>query len=332
MDERASIFAGRLVIVTGKGGTGKTTVAATLAHAAALRGLRVVLAEVGRDEQAPALFEPDAAPVGYAGREVAPGLTAMRIDPFAALAEYLGMQLSRLIADRVVGNRGFRQLMTATPGWRELITLGKVWHLEQQRDEAGPQIDLIVVDAPATGHGLTFLDVPHLVASAVRSGPLRRNAEQVERLLADPDRTRLLPVALAEELPVRETQELVERLRAERSITIDRIVVNAVEPDPLADDLAELPERLAAIATAEPAPSIRPATLRACLAHRQARHALHRQHIADLGRRTELPLVVLPIRPGGVRGPDDLAALAAPLLAEPRYVGERSANAAGTEA
>jgi anion-transporting ArsA/GET3 family ATPase len=328
---RQSILSGRLVIVTGKGGTGKTTVAAALAWAAASRGLRVVLAEVGREEQAPGLLHPGAPPVGYAGRELVPGLRAMRIDPFAALGEYIGLQLGTTIADRVVRNQGFRQLMTAAPGWRELITLGKVWHLEQQQAEGRPTVDLIVVDAPATGHGLTFLDVPHLVASAVRSGPLRRNASEVERLLRDPARTRLVPVALAEELPVRETHELLERLRERVGIFVDRVVVNAIEPDPLPPGQADLPARLLALGDAAPG-RLRPATLAACIEHRQARHTLNRHYVSELARLTGLPLVELPYLAGGVHGPGELAALAGPLLAEPQPGEPLSVQPAGEPA
>ena len=313
------------MIVTGKGGTGKTTVAAALAMAAAQQGLSVLVAEVGPDEHLPRLLrrpgDPDD-PVGYAGRELRPRLHAMRIDPFEALAEYLGLQLGvPVLVDAALRNKGFRQLMEASPGWRELITLGKVWHLRrQQRDEGKPLYDLVVVDAPATGHGVTFLDVPRVVGSAVRAGPLRRHAGLVEDMIRDQRETLLLPVSIAEELPARETEALVERARNQIGIAVDRVVVNAMASNPLPPDQHDLCDRLAALPPELSLGSLPSApALAACASHLVARHALNQRYAREILERSDLPLVCLPYLASGMEGADDLAHLATALLAEPRW-------------
>ena len=312
-----SLLARRLIVVTGKGGTGKTSVVAALGLAAARAGKRVLLAETGRDENLPRLLSADGKPAGYAGRRYPSGARSMRVDPYEALSEYLQIQLRVApLVRAVVGNRGFRQLMDAAPGWRELITLGKVWHLEQQLGPDGaPLFDLVVVDAPATGHGLTFLDVPRVVQTAVRAGPLRRNAAAVEAMLADPDATLLLPVALPEELPARETAELVERVRGAIGIAVDRVVVNAVPAPPFPGAVPDLDRRLAALPGERALPDgLTAGALARCAAHLASRHELAREYVGRIAEWTQLPLAVLPWLPEGVRGESDLAALAAPLL------------------
>jgi anion-transporting ArsA/GET3 family ATPase len=217
----------------------------------------------------------------------------------------------------VLRQRAFRQLLLASPGWRELITLGKVWHLEQMKDNGRPKYDLIIVDAPATGHGLTFLDVPRVVVSAVRAGPLRHHTERVEALIEDPQRTLLLPVALAEELPARETAQLVTRARSALGIAIERVIVNAVHAPPYPPDLADLDLTLAALPDQDtPLGSLpSPRILAACGTALRARAELNRHHVAQIADQTGLPVLTLPYLHDGLRGPDDTAQLGAALFA-----------------
>lgn len=317
MSALAPLLGRRLVIVTGKGGTGKTTVAAALALAAARSGLRVLAAEMGRDEALVPLLDPGGPAAGYAGRTLAPGLDVMHIDPYEALAEYLGLQLgaTRLVRG-VLRNRAFHQLMQAAPGWRELITLGKVWHVEQMRRADGtPRYDLIVVDAPATGHSVAFLNVPRVVVSAVRTGPLRRHSLAVEELLEDPVRTLLLPVALPEELPTRETAELLSRVRAEVGVAVDRVVVNGVVPAPFPAGLEQLDETLAALPPELRCGELPPAReLAACASFLRARHELGRHYVDLIRELTGLPLVRLPYLAEGAAERGALEQLAAALL------------------
>jgi len=304
------------VVVTGKGGAGKTTLAAALGRAAAARGLRALVVETGRDEQLPRLFGWQGPPAGHAGLDLPGGPRLMHLSPHEALAEYLRFELRvPLAATRRLTGGPMRALLAAAPGWRELITLGKLWHLERQRGAAG--LDLIILDAPATGHGLAFLDAPRAATSALRGGPLRRHAEWVEALVCDAERTLLLPVALPEETPVRETRALVRRAQNELGIAVDRVVANAVESGSFPPGLADLDQRLAALPERLPgAPS--PRALARCAAHLRQRRAAQKERLAALAEATALPLLILPRLPQAVRGPEDLDRLAAPLLAQPQ--------------
>ncbi len=306
-----SLLDRNLVVVTGKGGTGKTTVVSALGLAAAKQGSRALLVETGRDPQIPSRLGVDIDGSDGEIHALAPGLDHLLMSPHVALREYLSLQLPGGAgwAGRILDIPAFRTWLDAVPGWRELITLGKVWHLAQQTDGDRPLYDSILVDAPATGHGLTFLDVPGVAAAAVRAGPLHRHAAAVEDLLRDPVRTVVLPVALPEETPVSETLELLERLQADLEVPVDRVVVNSFEAAPLADPPG-LRERL----DQWQGPEAR--CLAECVAHVDRRHTLHEAQRARLAGACGLPLVTLPRLASGIIGAEDLSLLAGPLLAD----------------
>jgi anion-transporting ArsA/GET3 family ATPase len=203
--------------VTGKGGVGKTTVAAALGLVAARRGKRVVLCEVAERERLP---------------ELVPGLTTVSVDPEEAKREWLRYQLkSRTLAGVLGGSTLFQYLTAAAPGLTELVTIGKVWDLAQLEPRTGgPAYDLAIVDAPATGHGLAMLRAPGTYASIARVGPVGRHAERIDSFIRDGAQTGVITVALPEEMPVNETVEFERALRRELDMEVDAIVVNAVHP------------------------------------------------------------------------------------------------------
>ncbi len=288
----------RLVVVTGKGGTGKTVVSCELAEAARLAGKRVLLIETAASESIVPLFEKSPRPLGYAGRALRPGLHAVHIDPHEALADYARIQIGLgALTDRVLRTETFQQLLEAAPGWRELIILGKIWHLEQKADSSGrPLYDMLIVDAPATGHGLTFLDVPRVVQGAIRSGPLSRHASWVEALVHDRERTLLLPVTLPEDLPVLETRELVDRAREDIGIAVDRIVVNRM-PSGRTHSVALNLDRLPADLDLECLPRI--GQMKSMLEHASRRDRIAFRQRLRVSKLCKLPVIDLPVLPGG---------------------------------
>src|SRR3954468_1214805 len=228
------LLAKPLLVVTGKGGVGKSTVAAALGVAAAGQGLRTIIAEVAARDDVHRAFgaEPSGAPRVFVEREIAERLHHISIDPESALEEYLRDQLPRGLSDMLGASRMFTYFAAATPGRRELLTVGKVWELAQpdRRTPGAHPYDLVILDAPATGHGVAVLTAPGTFATAARMGPVARQGGKIHQMLADPDQTAIVAVATAEEMPVNETLTLRTALRDELGQDFAGAVVNGVLP------------------------------------------------------------------------------------------------------
>src|SRR4051812_29161500 len=222
----------RLVIVTGKGGVGKSTVALAMGLAAAAEGRRTIVCEVSSQEHTSHVF--NRAEVGFHEVEMADNLWAISIDPDEAMREYLLLQLKvRAMRDLLVRSRIFNYLAAATPGLRELVTIGKIWEVAQpdRRVKKGREYDLVIVDAPATGHGVAFLQTPHTFANVARVGPIKAQAEALESFIVNQRKTGVAIVALPEEMPVNETAALERTLTEEIGVAVDRVYVNGLYPE-----------------------------------------------------------------------------------------------------
>jgi anion-transporting ArsA/GET3 family ATPase len=258
MASMASPLQRRLVVVIGKGGVGKSTVAGALGMAAAREGRRTVVVELGNQRQLPALFEradeqhdaksaphastfPDADRAAKADRPetasegeraLAENLWSLTIDPDRALFEWL-QKLGGRVPGRILATSGtFQYFAAAAPGAKELVSMVKIWELtqaERWRRRARPY-DLVVLDAPATGHALGLLRSPHTFGAIARVGPVFRQAQKIRELLEDPRRTSYLAVTQATEMAVGETLELKSELHAQLASELSATIVNATLP------------------------------------------------------------------------------------------------------
>lgn len=235
----------RLVFVAGKGGVGRTTVAAALGLAAARRGKRTIVCEVARQERMSRAFQREG--VGFHETELAPRLFGISIDPEQSLQEFLVDQIgSRRLAGLLFHNRIFEYLAAATPGLREMATIGKVWELAQleRRRRSDAPYDLVVVDMQATGHGLGALRTPRTFSEMARVGPVSRKAEIIDSFLRDHRQTGVVAVALPEEMPVAETVEFAGALERDMGLELDLTVVNAMLPERFSGADAQAIERV----------------------------------------------------------------------------------------
>ncbi len=220
----------RLLIVTGKGGVGKTTVSAAYAKALAAQGKRVLVAMCNAKERLSAMLGCDliGTTVTPAGRNI----WAVNMTPDVALEEYGMMALkSKTVYSLLFDNKYVRVFFRAVPGMHEWAMLGKAWwHTTETLPNGSPKYDVVILDAPATGHGLDMLRVPKVIVEVVPPGLLRRDAETAWKLFRDPKHCGVVLVTLPEEMPTTETIELANALTNELGMPIARVVVNEVLP------------------------------------------------------------------------------------------------------
>jgi anion-transporting ArsA/GET3 family ATPase len=220
----------RFLFVTGKGGTGKTTVTAAIALRLAERGQRVLCAMCQARERLSSLL--GGPPIGEQVIEVRPGISAVNMNPDSALEEYGHMVLKlRAFYRAVFENHLVRAFFRATPGLNEWAMLGKAWyHTTEKRSDGSWKYDTVIVDAPATGHGLDMLRGPKVIVDVAPPGLLRREASRAWKLFSDPSHAGIVVVTLPEEMPVTETFDLLETIQGELKLPIAQVVVNGVLP------------------------------------------------------------------------------------------------------
>ncbi len=220
----------RFLIVTGKGGVGKTTVAAAYAKALAAKGKRVLVAMCNAKERLSSMLGSDL--IGTEVISVGANIWAVNMTPDIALEEYGMLALkSKALYSLLFDNKYVRVFFRAVPGMHEWAMLGKAWwHTTETLSDGSPKYDVVILDAPATGHGLDMLRVPKVIVDVVPPGLLRRDAERAWNMFRDEKECGVVLVTLPEEMPTTETIELAGALTKELGMHIARVVVNEVMP------------------------------------------------------------------------------------------------------
>lgn len=290
--------------MTGKGGVGKTTVAAAIALLAARAGRRTIVCEVAGQRRIPGLLgHPTAGPPGTE-EQLAPDLWSTTLDPESALAEWAGQVVRpRALVELAIRSRAFSTFVNAAPGARELVTMTKAWelgHAPRWLPERAPY-DLVIVDAPASGHGLALLRTPRTFAEIARVGPVASQARLVVATLADPGETAVVTVTTAEETPVNETLEIEASLRELLGHGPAVIVVNALLRDAVSG------KDLAAVEAHAGPPVV------TALRRRHDRSALQAAQVRRLRRGAGARVLTLPSLTAHAIGPDEVETLAATL-------------------
>jgi anion-transporting ArsA/GET3 family ATPase len=326
MDISAFCSQSRVLIVAGKGGVGKTTMVAALARMAAHAGLSVLVVELeGRAGVATAFGHGE--PMDYAGSVLqaagaesddgadaddtatipAGTVRARTITPDDALMEYLADHGLRRVSKRLMSSGIVDLVSGAIPGIRDILVLGKVKQIERSR-----VADLVLVDAPATGHTMTFLSSAGGLVDAARGGPIRAQAAEVVALLSDPARCQVALVTLPEEMPVNEVIEAAYQLEDKVGIALGPVIVNACYP-PLEGLRTPAPAAVDAAGTTLDAGLI--VALDEARRFRLTRQDLQEEELDRLSRELPLPQLRVPFLFTASIGPDELGTLSASLAA-----------------
>ncbi len=289
----------RVLIVAGKGGTGKTTIAAALAVMAAEAGVSVLVVEL---EGKPGLHAAlgGTGPLRYDEVQVG-AVRARRVTPDDSLLEYLNDHGLQRFSKRLVASGLLEVVSTAIPGLRDVLVLGKIKQLERAESA-----DLVIVDAPATGHAVTFLSSARGLLDAARAGPVRTQAAEVLEMLRDPSRCRLILITLPEELPVSETIEAAYQLEDRVGVQLGPLVVNRF--DPLPDGLRRSLDHRAATTAGLGDTEIR--VLEEAQRFRLRRHEVQQEQIDRLARELPLPQLRVPTIQAPSIGPAETKLLA----------------------
>ncbi len=300
------LFDRRLIIQSGKGGTGKTTISAALAVAAAERGKRVLLVELDTRDRFAALFGAPEDPVGYKVQQLRERIFAINLDPHLVAVDFFKQHLKiKLIWRQIVESRIWQYFFEAAPGLKELICMGKIWRLLSEKHffSGRPNWDCVILDAPATGHGFSLLNVPQ-AASDILFGPMKKNAEKIRDLIRDPRLTVLNIVSLPEEMPVNEARDFYRQTVDLLKVPLGVLFMNAVYPplfteperaafeDGLAGGGDQDPVAARVKATLGGAAAV--AALARCARSRGARAALGARYSEKARESIPLPLIPIP--------------------------------------
>jgi anion-transporting ArsA/GET3 family ATPase len=281
----------RLILVVGKGGVGRSTVAAALAGQLAAQGKKTLLFETNANDRFGSYFDKPA--VGETVTQLAPNLWGVNATPASALAEYGLMILKfKSVYEMVFENRVTRAFLRAIPGLDDYALLGKAWYHTKDEKRGKPIWDTVVFDMPASGHSVSMLRIPWVIVDTVPEGPLTRDARTIKELLCDPKRTAAVLVTLAEEMPVNEAIELEQKLTG-LGIVPQHIVCNQLYPNhfPAGQPVTKVLDAL----VADPALPSPLAQVTQHAAMSRDRRALNERYLAELRKRAKAPVHELPM-------------------------------------